>query len=93
MSDIDSAAALGALVREHRKRLRVTQEELARAVGKQRRWVIELESGAEGVGLGAAIAAARAVGLRLGARSRFPTPGETSSPPHWVRRKPSRSAC
>ncbi|MGB4780264.1 helix-turn-helix transcriptional regulator [Microbacterium sp.] len=69
MEQFDSAESFGELIRENRRRLGITQEDLARAVGKSRRWIIELEAGQEGVGLGAALAAARAVGLRLNARS------------------------
>lgn len=55
----------GALLRERRKSMRMTQDELALATGLGRRFIIDLESGKPTSQLGRALIAAEAVGLRV----------------------------
>lgn len=62
---IQSAAEFGALVREARRRQKLTQRQLALAVGSGERFIVELESGKETARLGKALQVARALGLRL----------------------------
>ena len=61
----EQAARFGALVRERRKAMGMTQSELAFATGVGRRFIVELESGKPSSHLGRALLAASAVGLRV----------------------------
>lgn len=61
----EQAARFGALVREHRKAMGMTQGELAFAIGVGRRFIIDLEAGKPSSHLGRALLAASAVGLRV----------------------------
>jgi len=65
-----SPAELGAAIRERRRRLGVTQDELASSIGVNRRVVGQLEKGKETVHVGIVLRAARAVGLNVGVESR-----------------------
>ncbi len=58
------AARFGALVRERRDDLNLTQDDLALATGVGRRFIIELEAGKPSCQLGKALLVATAVGLR-----------------------------
>lgn len=62
---ITSAKQFGAAVAEARKALGLTQRDLALAIGTGERFVVDLEAGKPTAQLGKALAAARAVGLRL----------------------------
>lgn len=62
---VQSAAAFAAFVRSSRLRANMTQDQLAQAVRKSRRWVIDLESGKVNLSLGAAIDVAAALGATL----------------------------
>lgn len=59
------AQRFGALIRERRKELKLTQDDLALASGVSRRLVIDLEDGRAGIRLGRALLVAEALGLRL----------------------------
>jgi len=59
------AARFGALVRERRKALGMTQDDLALASGVGRRLIIDLEAGKPSLQLGKALVVAGAVGLRV----------------------------
>lgn len=61
----NQATRFGALVREHRKALKMSQDDLALATGVGRRFIIELEGGKSSVQLGRALVVAEAVGLRV----------------------------
>ena len=63
--DITNAQQFGAAVAEARKSLALTQRELALAIGTGERFIVDLEAGKPTAQLGKALAAARAVGLRL----------------------------
>lgn len=62
---VQSAAAFAAFVRSSRLRANITQDELAQAVRKSRRWVHDLESGKVNLSLGAAIDVAAALGATI----------------------------
>ncbi len=55
----------GALVRERRRELKLTQDDLALASGVGRRFIIDLEDGKASVQLGKALLVAEALGLRI----------------------------
>lgn len=62
---IENALQFGAAVASARKVLGLTQRELALAINCGERFIVELEAGKPTAQLGKALAAARAVGLRL----------------------------
>ena len=62
---IETPAQFGMAVAEARKSLGLTQRDLALAVGTGERFIGELEAGKPTAHLGKALAAARAVGVRL----------------------------
>lgn len=64
-TQVRSLAAFAAFVRSNRMRASMTQEELAQAVGKSRRWVHDLETGKVNPALGAAIDVAAALGASV----------------------------
>lgn len=61
----EQAIRFGALVRERRKALKMSQDDLALATGVSRRFVIQLEAGKASSQLGRALLVASAVGLRV----------------------------
>lgn len=62
---IEDATQFGAAVASARKALGLTQRELALAINSGERFIVELEAGKPTAQLGKALAAARAVGMRL----------------------------
>lgn len=62
---IANAREFGAAVARARKALDLTQRDLALAIGTGERFIVELEAGKPTAQLEKALAAARAVGLRL----------------------------
>ncbi len=62
---IDTASQFGSAVAHARKKLGVTQRELALAIGAGERFIVDLEAGKPTAQLGKALAAARGVGMRL----------------------------
>jgi HTH-type transcriptional regulator/antitoxin HipB len=67
-----SPAEVGAHIRQRRKRLRLTQQDVADLVGVNRRLVSEVERGSERVTLHHLLAICDAVGLDLSVRPRYP---------------------
>jgi transcriptional regulator with XRE-family HTH domain len=66
MTDIaDTTAGFGAAIKSRRKRLGVTQLEVANLSGVNRETVVRAEGGDEGVSVGTLARIARAVGLEL----------------------------
>lgn len=61
----DQAARFGTLVRERRKALKMSQDDLALATGVSRRFIIQLEAGKPSCQLGRALLVANATGLRV----------------------------
>ncbi len=62
---IIDAKSLGQAIREQRRRLKVTQKDLAMASGTGLRFVIDLEKGKTTCQLGKALEIVRALGLNL----------------------------
>ncbi len=62
---IEDATQFGTAVASARKALGLTQRELALAINSGERFIVDLEAGKPTAQLGKALAAARAVGLRL----------------------------
>lgn len=62
---IDNAQQFGAAIADARRELGLTQRELALAINSGERFIVELEAGKPTAQLGKALAAARAVGIRL----------------------------
>lgn len=62
---IEDASQFGAAVAFARKALGLTQRELALAINSGERFIVDLEAGKPTAQLGKALAAAKAVGLRL----------------------------
>ena len=62
---IENAAQFGAAVAAARKALGLTQRELALAINSGERFIVDLEAGKPTAQLGKALAAAKAVGLRI----------------------------
>ena len=56
---------LGLLIREHRKKLGLDQQELAKKVGVSRLWVIEIEKGKPRAEIGLVMRTLRALDLDL----------------------------
>lgn len=70
MQQTNSATAMGAAIRDRRRKLRITQDDLALAVGVNRKVIGQLEGGKETVQLDIALRAARALGLNVGVEAR-----------------------
>jgi HTH-type transcriptional regulator / antitoxin HipB len=62
---ISTSVEFGTAVACARKALALTQRDLALAIGVGERFIVELEAGKPTAQLGKALAAARAVGMRL----------------------------
>ena len=69
---IRTAADIGHLVRDHRKRQSLTQAELAAQVGVSRKWIIDLESGKRTAELSLVLRTLNALRIDLDARERAP---------------------
>ncbi|HSS31868.1 MAG TPA: helix-turn-helix domain-containing protein [Solirubrobacterales bacterium] len=75
MDRVDTPSTLGAALRHRRRKLRLSQDELALSIGVNRKVIGQLEGGKETVRLEIALNAARALGLNVGVEAR----GETDS--------------
>lgn len=63
--NVSTPTHVGAAIRDRRKQLRMTQEDLARRVGTTRRWVSTVEHGNPGAELGLILKALGALGLTV----------------------------
>lgn len=70
MLSTNSPAELGAVIRERRRALGLSQDDLALSIGVNRRVIGQLEGGKQTVRLEIALAAARALGLDVGVEAR-----------------------
>jgi len=61
---------LGAAIRERRRKLGITQDDLGASVGVNRKVIGQLENGKETVHVGIVLRAAGAVGLNVGVEQR-----------------------
>ncbi len=59
------ASRFGAMIRDQRQSLKMTQDDLALATGVGRRFIIDLEAGKPSCELGKALLVAETLGLRL----------------------------
>lgn len=64
-----TAADLGAVIRDRRKRLKLDQSTLAKQVGVSRQWLIEVEHGHPRAELGLILRVLDALGIKLDADS------------------------
>ncbi|KYK50586.1 MULTISPECIES: type II toxin-antitoxin system Y4mF family antitoxin [Bradyrhizobium] len=64
-----TAADLGAVIRDRRKRLKLDQSTLAKKVGVSRQWLIEVEHGHPRAELGLILRVLDALGIKLDADS------------------------
>ncbi len=65
MKTIEDARALGEAIRQQRRRLKVTQKDLAMASGSGLRFIVDLEKGKPTCQLGKALEIVRVLGLKL----------------------------
>jgi HTH-type transcriptional regulator/antitoxin HipB len=79
MNPITTSQEYGALIRQKRKALGLTQDELAERCGVGVRFIVDLESGKPSCQLGKALTAAVEVGLRL--KDAAVPVGQALSPP------------
>jgi HTH-type transcriptional regulator / antitoxin HipB len=70
MQMTNSAATLGAAIRERRRGLNITQDDLALSIGVNRKVIGQLEGGKETVQLDIVLRVARALGLNVGVEAR-----------------------
>ena len=69
---IRTPAELGALIRDHRTRLRLDQKSLADKVGVSRQWIIDVEKGKPGAPVGLVLRTIGALGIALDADKEGP---------------------
>jgi|SRR5581483_3333644 len=62
---IKTPADLGALIRDRRTKLNLGQQELAKAVGASRKWIVEVEAGKPRAAVGLILRTLRALDLAL----------------------------
>ena len=65
MTTIEDARVLGEAIRQQRRRLKVTQKDLAMASGSGLRFIVDLEKGKPTCQLGKALEIVRVLGLKL----------------------------
>lgn len=65
MKTIEDAKALGEAIRQQRRRLKVTQKDLAMASGSGLRFIVDLEKGKPTCQLGKALEIVRVLGMKL----------------------------
>ncbi len=65
MKTIEDARVLGEAIRQQRRRLKVTQKDLAMASGSGLRFIVDLEKGKPTCQLGKALEIVRVLGLKL----------------------------
>ena len=65
MKMIEDARVLGEAIRQQRRRLKVTQRDLAMASGSGLRFIVDLEKGKPTCQLGKALEIVRVLGLKL----------------------------
>lgn len=64
---IKTTSDIGSLIREHRSRLRWSQEELATRVGVGRLWIVQLEKGKPTAQIGLALRTLKELGVVIDA--------------------------
>lgn len=71
---VKTSKDLGALVREQRTRLALTQEELAERVGVSRLWIVQLEKGKPTAQIGLVLRTFQELGIALDAAASSTAP-------------------
>ncbi len=67
---IKSPSDLGALIRDRRTKLNLGQDELAKAVGVSRKWIVEVEAGKPRAAVGLILQTLRILDLSLSVEDR-----------------------
>ncbi len=67
---IKSPSDLGALIRDRRTKLNLGQDELAKAVGVSRKWIVEVEAGKPRAAVGLILQTLRILDLALSVEDR-----------------------
>ncbi|HIJ55143.1 MAG TPA: helix-turn-helix transcriptional regulator [Deltaproteobacteria bacterium] len=80
MITIKNTEQLGSLIRAERKRLKVTQKDLAMAAGTGLRFIIELERGKETTRIGNIFKVLQALGIKVLVDSSGNHPDRTRAP-------------
>jgi y4mF family transcriptional regulator len=80
MRTIENTEQLGSLIRAERRRLKVTQKELAMAAGTGLRFIIELERGKETTRIGNIFKVLQALGIKILVDSPGNYPDRTRAP-------------
>lgn len=62
---IRTAADIGAIIRDRRRKLRLDQATLAKRVGVSRRWIVDIEKGKPRAGIELALRTLTALGVSL----------------------------
>lgn len=70
METTNTASTMGAAIRQRRRGLKITQDDLALSIGVNRKVIGQLEGGKETVQLDIVLRAARALGLNIGVEAR-----------------------
>ncbi|HEX8689492.1 MAG TPA: helix-turn-helix domain-containing protein [Solirubrobacterales bacterium] len=70
MEATNTTVELGRAIRERRRGLNISQDELASSIGVNRKVIGQLENGKDTVHVGIVMRAARAVGLNVGVEPR-----------------------
>ncbi|MBI5534604.1 MAG: helix-turn-helix transcriptional regulator [Deltaproteobacteria bacterium] len=63
--NVSTATQLGAAIKDRRRRLKITQQDLATRVGTTRRWLLAVENGHPRAEVGLVLKTLAALGLRL----------------------------
>jgi len=80
MNTTENTEQLGSLIRAERKRLKVTQKELAMVAGTGLRFIIELERGKETARIGNIFKVLQALGIKILVDSPGNYPDRTRAP-------------
>lgn len=78
---VRTPADIGAAIREHRRRRRLPQQELADKVGVSRQWLIEVERGKPRAEIGLVLKTLAVLGLRVALDDGQSPAGESVSVP------------
>lgn len=79
---VRNSESIRSIVRDKRKALGLTQTELARVLGRSRKWVSDFETGAYSPSLDVAVHALNALGFRV-VLEELPDPSQEGLAPGW----------
>ena len=72
---------LGAVIRDHRKKIQLDQKSLAAKVGVSRQWIVEVEKGKPGAEIGLVLRTIEALGINLEVDETRKVTAQTGPPP------------